>query len=56
MEIIGKPSAFNGIVTAYVHNWESAKESFVKQFPNATIVLIPQQNTTIDEQVMFNDA
>lgn len=56
MEVIGKPSSFTGTVTASVHNMEKAKESFVKQFPNATIVLIPQQNTTIDEQVMFNDA
>lgn len=56
MEVIGKPSSFTGTVTASVHNMEKAREQFVKQFPNATIVLIPQPNTTIDEHISFNEA
>ncbi len=53
MEVIGKPSSFTGTVTASVHNMEKAREQFVKQFPQATIVLIHQPNTTIDEYVGF---
>ncbi len=53
MEVIGKPSSFTGTVTASVHNMEKAREQFVKQFPHATIVLIHQSNTTIDEYVGF---
>ena len=56
MEVIGKTSTFTGIITAYVHNAETLRDDFIKKFPHATVVLIHQPNTTIDEQVMFNDA
>ena len=56
MEVIGKTSTFAGIITAYVHNAETSRDDFTKKFPHATVVLIHQPNTTIDEQVMFNDA